>query len=130
MQSENPFEELNGECFICMEECNTPTKCACNLFVHKECLDEFIQKDGRDTCSICQQKYPTNHCTYSYKDIFKIILGCIFVYLISGIIGEFLFAVINNKTLVIHSPWTLEYFIGALCITLLLFFIKSIANKI
>jgi hypothetical protein len=136
MSSSNDFEELPGECFICMEECNTQTKCQCNLYVHEKCLEEFKEKDGRDTCSVCKQKYPSPKCTYPCKKTlkiimiyFKIIIAVTMFYLISGLLGEFIFSAINHSELQIQPPWTLEYIIMALCVMTLLVFLNSIVKK-
>ena len=46
-------------CRICLEECDEETACACNAFVHKECLEKWLEISGRDDCEICLTPHET-----------------------------------------------------------------------
>jgi hypothetical protein len=40
-------------CRICLEDCDEPAVCACNAFVHAECVDKWIRISKRRTCEVC-----------------------------------------------------------------------------
>lgn len=42
------------ECYICLEQCTTKSPCNCNVYVHKKCLDMWLQ---------VMPNGPHNHCT-------------------------------------------------------------------
>ena len=45
------------ECFICLETCSSLSPCKCNMFVHKECLSEYVFASQLTHCKICLAPY-------------------------------------------------------------------------
>lgn len=44
-----------SQCYICLEHCvGEYSPCECNIPVHAECLERFMQSDGRIECSVCK----------------------------------------------------------------------------
>ena len=48
---------IGPECFICFEACTTQTTCECRMFVHENCLHEYIFASQLTHCTICLAPY-------------------------------------------------------------------------
>ena len=58
------------ECFICLETCKTHSPCKCNMFVHKECLREYIFASQLTHCKICLAPYTVSRTkVHTYRCI-------------------------------------------------------------
>jgi hypothetical protein len=52
-------KNVDHECFICLETCKTPTPCKCHMFVHKDCLQQYLFESQITHCKICTAPYVT-----------------------------------------------------------------------
>ena len=43
-------------CYVCLEECNTKSKCKCNSFIHSKCLKELKKEWCEDKCACCMEE--------------------------------------------------------------------------
>ena len=75
---------IKPTCYICRAPCEEESPCACATNVHKKCLDGYLEETGQTTCTVCQEDFK-KPC--DKKPI--VILGCIVLYFLFGIIGNF-----------------------------------------
>lgn len=52
-QQSTPNYCEQNRCYICLEECDTKSKCDCQMYVHERCLAEAHHISKRKNCSIC-----------------------------------------------------------------------------
>ena len=126
MKSDDPFEELTDECFICFNPCKTPTSCNCNQYVHSKCLQEFINTSGHTQCMVCLQPYTSINPWF--KRITNLIL-LVALYLVCGIIGQFILTAMGHTTLNIQPPWSSSYFFCGIAIMSILLFFRTTIKK-
>lgn len=110
---EDPFHELQEECYICFESCKTKSPCKCERFVHKKCLEEWTAKSNSDSCTECLEKYHQNYKRYNRLYIVALI---ILLYIIFGILGQICYYLFQNRRIQMSYPWSIEYFLSSLMI--------------
>jgi hypothetical protein len=113
MLEEGSFEELVDECYICMGPCKTKSPCKCATVVHPSCLEEFRMKSGHNECTICLDKYPQ---TVSYSAHITTLFFYLILYLVSGVLGQLLLALVQQEEVGLKPPWSVKFTIVALCI--------------
>ena len=107
--SEDPFEELVPECYICFEPCSRKSKCKCQTYVHKKCIENYLLTTGSEHCQVCLYKFKQSKtfalCSNA-DQYFLYLFKCIVVYILSGILGQLIFYLAAKENIVIVAPWT------------------------
>jgi len=128
MSKEDPFEELQDECYICFEPCKTKSPCHCQTYVHRKCLRQYQETSGNyETCMICLQPYPKPHNIlkkYISNTIFSVIM-----YIATGIIGTFIWDISSNHTIQFEPPWSIKHFLAAVVTSVVIIFLYFIVIR-
>lgn len=115
---EDPFEELQDECYICLYPCTEESPCKCQTVVHRKCLQDFRDSTNQDACTICLDKYPsTPPKSYIFAKIVFIILS----YIVAGVIGQVLYTALSNEPLDIKPFWSVYHIIPAVVVMITAF---------
>jgi len=97
-------EGLINECYICLEQCQDTSPCACETRVHTECLIKFLTVSNNSICTICKTDYDLDSpmfrqtpiqakgCNYIQKCTMGLFYSaCLFIaYVLSGLAGQFI----------------------------------------
>ena len=52
------YDEETNLCFICMQSGDLVSNiCSCRTFVHKVCIEKFINASGKLRCTVCNEPY-------------------------------------------------------------------------
>ena len=108
---EDPFHELQEECYICFEPCKTKSPCKCERFVHKKCLEDWTLKSNSDSCTECLEKYQLEHKRYRRLNIVAL---TVLLYIIFGILGQLSYDLFQQSRIQLSYPWSIEYFLSSL----------------
>lgn len=55
------------ECYICLDICTTPSPCLCQTFVHKQCLQQYLDMQEKTQCNVCLSPLPTIQHRFSFR---------------------------------------------------------------
>ncbi len=130
-KDQDNVSNCSTECFICFEHCTTPTPCSCNLYAHAKCIKKFREASGQQMCSVCLTEHkPIDKKTKILKYI-GYFISFVFLYIILGVLGQFLEYWVTEKPFIIQPFWSLEHFIPAVVLLIFilipcLVFIKKI----
>jgi len=130
MISEDPYKEIDNECYICLESCTTKSTCHCNTHVHPHCLSTFQQLSGKDThCDICLEPY-THPKSWKKAWLFTLLIVYCFtgfiVYCFTGFIGQLIFTMGNSA---LQVPWSLQHLLCSIVICIISFLFYHIVMK-
>ena len=130
--SEDPFEELVPECYICFEPCTRQAKCNCQTYVHKKCIQNYILKSGIDHCNVCLYTFKKTRtierCTY-YNNYLYSLFKCIVIYILSGILGQIIFCIASKKSIEIVAPWTDIFAISSIIVICIGVFLYAFVKR-
>lgn len=127
--SEDPLCVWSEECYICFEPCQTPSPCNCTTFVHKKCLRKFITHSGKTQCQICLQIYPDDDGIVAIEKKVKITLAIVFIFIVSGIVGQIIFQELTDQPVEIKPPWDIQYILSALIISCIVYFAYAFVTR-
>ena len=128
MSKEDPFEELQDECYICFEPCKTKAPCHCQTYVHKKCLRQFQETSGNyETCMICLQPYQHPH--KNLKKYFFYTFSAGLMYIATGMIGTFIWDISSDHTIQVEPPWSIKHFLAAVVASAVIVFLYSIVIR-
>ena len=91
---------MEDSCYVCLEECEHRSPCTCSHAVHVNCLEEVKKNVSGKSCTICHSNF--NATIPKQKVCSKLCAGVqgvvllILVYLISGIGGQLLLAILGS----------------------------------
>lgn len=122
---EDPFHELQEECYICFEPCQTKSPCKCERFVHKKCLKDWRDKSNNDACTECLEKYPPDR---NPNRLHSCMLAVV-LYIIFGIFGQLCYELFQKQSIRLTVPWSIEYFISSLMVGGLFVFIYGLIKR-
>ena len=64
------YDEEANLCYICMQPGDLITDiCSCRTFVHKVCIEKFINTSGNLRCTVCNESYKYAKINTSIKKL-------------------------------------------------------------